>query len=196
MSRRVVLASTSRYRAQLLERIGLDFESCAPKYDEHNDPALHPHELVRLQAEGKARSLRGDRPDAVIIGSDQVAHLDGDILTKPGSHEQAVAQLARLAGREHELATAVVVLDARSGDERWHLDRSRIAIRSLSAEEIDRYLRHDRPYDCAGSYKAESAGPAIFDHQRGDDPTAVIGLPLIAVCRMLRELGVDPLGCA
>ncbi|MEM7261891.1 MAG: nucleoside triphosphate pyrophosphatase [Planctomycetota bacterium] len=191
--RRLVLASTSRYRAQILKRIGLPFEAMAPPYEEVNDPSQDPEDLVLEQAKGKAQSLVTAVGDALIIGSDQVAHLDGSILTKPGSFERASEQLTKLQGREHELLTALVVIDATSGRTEQHLERTPIALRPLDPKEIEAYLRRDEPWDCAGSYKAESWGPAIFASQRGDDPNAVIGLPLIALFRLLRELGHNPL---
>ena len=191
MGRRIVLASTSTYRATLLRRLGLPFEAMAPDYDEENAPDANPADLVLEQAEGKAASLLGCCPDALIIGSDQIVHLDGEILTKPGNFAGAVAQLVRLSGREHELLTAVVVFDPESGRRAQHLERSTVRVRQLTQDEIEAYVVADEPYDCAGAYKAESLGVAIFDYQRGDDPTAVIGLPLIALTRLLRELGLD-----
>ncbi len=187
----LVLASTSKYRAALLERLGVPFEAAAPPYEERNVAGHAPDRMVMEQARGKAESLVSTFPNAVIIGSDQVAHLDGAILTKPGSFDRAVEQLDRLQGHEHELLTGVCVIDATSGQSVEHLERSPIRIRSLTRVEIEAYVRADNPVDCAGSYKAESLGVTIFDYQRGDDPTAVVGLPLIALSRLLRELGID-----
>lgn len=189
----LVLASTSRYRAELLARWRVPFVAVAPDYEEENDPNERPRTLVERQARGKAASLAARHPQAWIIGSDQVAQLDGEILTKPGGFESARAQLRKLAGREHELVTAVAVHRPSTGEWAEESIVSPIRVRELSDREIDRYLAADEPYDCAGSYKAECLGSAIFDHQRGDDPSAVIGLPLIVLARLLRNLGYDPL---
>lgn len=189
----LVLASTSRYRAELLARWRVPFIAVAPDYVEENDPNERPRALVERQARGKAASLAGRHPHAWIIGSDQVAHLDGEILTKPGGLEPARAQLQKLAGREHELVTAVAVHQPATGAWAEESIVSPIRVRELSDAEIDRYLAADEPFDCAGSYKAEGLGSAIFEHQRGDDPSAVIGLPLIVLGRLLRRLGYDPL---
>lgn len=185
-SRPLILASTSRYRRALLDRLGVPYEAVAPDYVEETPDGADPEALVLAHAEGKARSVAATHPDAWILGSDQVAVLDEEILGKPGSAERARAQLRRLSGREHALLTAVVLLDARTGQVNRHLERTEIRIRELTDAEIADYVDRDDPVDCAGSYKAEGLGITLFDHQRGDDPTAIVGLPLIAVSRMLR----------
>ena len=186
----IVLASTSPYRAALLARLGVRFETLAPDYEESNAPGVDPGALVRAQARGKSESLRAVRPRAIIIGSDQVADLEGEILTKPGTAEAARAQLRRLSGREHRLLTAVCI--SAGGDQPIleALEVTRLGVRDLTEGEIERYVALDDPLDCAGSYKIETLGISLFDYQRGDDPTAVIGLPLMATSRLLRELGV------
>jgi septum formation protein len=188
---RLVLASESRYRRALLERLGLPFE-CAPhRYVESTPPGVDPADLVVRQAGGKAQSLVEAYPDALIIGSDQIAFLDGTILGKPGTRERAIAQLREMQGREHWLFTAVVVLEASSGRVRSHIEISPIRMRNLSGAEIERYVRRENPIDCAGSYQSEALGISLFEYQRGDDPTAVVGLPLIGLCRLLRDFGVE-----
>jgi septum formation protein len=192
--RRVILASTSRYRRALLERLGIPFEAAAPDFDEEAEKAragdLAPEALVRRLALGKARSLAGRHPDAVIIGSDQAALLDGECLGKPGTEEAAVRQLLRLAGRVHRLLTAVAVLDAASGRALEHLDVHEVVLRPLDEATVRRYVARERPLDCAGAYKVEGPGIALFERISGDDATAVIGLPLIRTARMLEALGV------
>lgn len=148
-----------------------------------------PLDLVRTQAEGKARSVAALRPGAVIIGSDQVAEVDGEILTKPGSPARAASQLERLSGRSHRLLTAVVTLDEPSGRVQTHVEVTTLRMRTLSELEIRAYVTADTPWDCAGSYKIESLGISLFEQQHGDDPTAIMGLPLIALSRQLRACG-------
>lgn len=186
----LVLGSTSRYRRMLLERLHLPFTSASPPYDEGDLHGVPVRDWALRHAEGKVRSLRDSHPDSLLIGSDQVALHDGEVLHKPGSHDRASAQLARLQGAEHTLITAVVVYDTATSRMERAVVETVIRLRALTADEIERYLRVDEPYDCAGSYKMESLGIALFDSQRGDDPTAVIGLPLIALCRQLRAFGV------
>lgn len=188
--RKLILASTSRFRAALLDRLQLDFEAVAPPYEERNDPSQAPAQLVLEQAEGKAQSLADQFPDALVIGSDQVATLGGEILTKPGTRAAAIDQLTRLSGHEHRLLTAVVTIDTSAQRTLRHLETSPIGVRSLSSSEIEAYVDAEEPWDCAGSYKAESLGVSLFEYQRGDDPTAVVGLPLIQLCHQLRQLGV------
>lgn len=182
----LILASTSRYRRGLLDRLGIPYRAVAPEYEETMPEGVDPETLVLAHAEGKARSVAGAYPEARILGSDQVAVLDGRILGKPGTAKGARAQLRELSGREHVLLTAVVLLDVASGRVVRHVERSAIGMRDLTDDEIAEYVRRDDPVDCAGSYKAEGLGITLLAYQRGDDPTAVVGLPLIAVSRMLR----------
>jgi septum formation protein len=194
---RLILASTSRYRQELLARLGLAFEAIAPPYDEERGKAelahLDPEALSLALGRGKARSIAALHDDAIVIGSDQIAVLDGARLDKPGTHERARAQLSRLAGRTHRLVTSVVVIDARSGLERDHVDVHELTMRPLSGTQIAAYVARDAPLDCAGSYRVESLGVALFDRVRGDDATAIVGLPLVAVTRILVAMGLDPL---
>jgi septum formation protein len=196
-ARPLVLASTSPYRRELIGRLGLSVELWAPDYDEdavrRARPDLPPEALVAELARGKARSLQGRFPAALIIGADQMAVLDGDILGKPGSMPAAVAQLERLAGREHRLLTALCILDARTGTLQEMLDVHHLLMRPLTRRQLESYVTRDRPVDCAGSYRVESLGMALFEHVRGDDYTAVIGLPLTGLSRLLASSGVEVL---
>jgi MAF protein len=191
---RLVLATTSPYRRALMERLGLPFACVAPRYEETPDVASSPEALVLEHALGKARSVAAEHADALIIGSDQVAVLGERILGKPRTPDRAVAQLTGMRGREHRLLTAVVVLDAATDRVGSHVEVSTIRMRDLGDEEIREYVRREAPIDCAGSYRSEGLGIALFEHLRGDDPTAVVGMPLIGLCRLLRQFGVSPLG--
>ncbi|MEM7167183.1 MAG: nucleoside triphosphate pyrophosphatase [Planctomycetota bacterium] len=186
----LVLASTSRYRRALLERLGVPFQAVAPPYQEVALESLPASKWALTHAEGKASSLAASHPEALLIGSDQVALHDGEVLGKPGDAQRAAAQLRRLQGQEHRLLTAVVVHEPASGRMERDVVETRIRMRALTDDEIARYLQFDEPYDCAGSYKMESLGISLFESQRGDDPTAVIGLPLMKLCRQLRAFGV------
>ena len=185
----LVLASTSRYRRALLERLGLPFTTTAPACDEEalKDPRLKPQALAELLAEAKAASLAGTHPAAVIIGSDQVCEVDGAILHKPGTVEGAVAQLLRLEGRAHRLITAMVVVH---GARRWrHTDVTTLVMRQQSAAALERYVVADQPLDCAGAYKLEQRGIGLFERIDSADHNAIVGLPLIALAGILREVG-------
>ena len=188
--RQLVLASTSRYRKMLLDRLGLPFLVVAPGTDETALPDEAPAATAFRLAEAKARSVAGTHPVAVIIGSDQVADCDGRPIGKPGTHERAVAQLAELSGQTVVFHTGLCVLDAASGQCQTALVDVRSTFRFLSAAEIESYLRSERPYDCAGSVRSEALGIALFERIESDDPTALIGLPLIRLTSMLRAAGV------
>jgi septum formation protein len=188
--RRLVLASTSRYRRELLERLGLPFETGKPDADESPLPGEAPATTaLRLSGE-KARSVAPRFPDALIIGSDQVADCDGEPVGKPGDHARAVEQLQRLSGHTVVFHTGVALLDAASGHCDVALVDVRSTFRTLTTEEIETYLRRERPYDCAGSVKSEALGIALFERIESDDPTALVGLPLIRLAAMLRAAGV------
>lgn len=191
MTPELVLASTSPYRRALLERLGLPFSQRAPACDEEAHKRalgdIAPEALAARLALVKAESLRGALPGAVILGSDQLAAIDGEILGKPGSRERAEAQLAKLAGRTHALVTAVAI--AHAGGVMEHLDVTRLTMRALSPAQIARYLDADAPLDCAGSYKLEARGIALFSRIESADHTAITGLPLMAVTTMLASLG-------
>lgn len=189
-SRPVVLGSTSRYRRELLLRLGLPFDVAAPKVDETPRASETPEALARRLALAKARAVATDHPHAAVIGSDQVADLDGEPLGKPGNHERAVEQLRRMRGRTVVFQTAVAVVCAESSFEQVDLAPVRVRFRALSDAEIETYLRLEQPYDCAGSAKSEGLGIALLDAIDNDDPTALVGLPLIRTCRMLRAAGV------
>jgi septum formation protein len=193
LSRPVVLGSTSRYRAELLTRLRLAFQVVAPEVDESEQPGEAPDEMARRLALAKARAVAIRFPDAVVIGSDQVADLNGEALGKPGTHEKATAQLRLMRGRTVVFQTAVAVVCAATGFERLDLAPVRVKFRQLPDAEIDAYLRAEQPYDCAGSARSEGLGIALLDSIDSDDPTALVGLPLIRTCRLLREAGVDVL---
>lgn len=186
----LVLASTSVYRRELLDRLGLEVTATAPNCDEEalKDQALSPVQLAAHLARAKAASVAPRWPDAYIIGSDQLVELDGEVLGKPGSAEQAIAQLDRLQGRSHHLITAFALLHP-DGPVTEHIDRHVLHMRALSLTEIKRYVAADRPLDCAGSYKIEARGIALCERIEGADFTAIMGLPLIALTTALRSQG-------
>lgn len=186
----LVLASTSRYRRELLARLGLPFSVRAPACDEDaikRGLDLAPLDLAVHLARAKAESLSAELPSGVIIGSDQIAEIDGVILGKPGSADRAAEQLALLAGRTHRLITAVVV--AHPGGVIEHVDVARLTMRPLAAAQIARYVAADAPLDCAGSYKLEARGITLFSRIESEDSSAITGLPLIALTTMLSTLG-------
>lgn len=186
---RLILASQSKYRRELLGRLGVPFECIAPNVDETDlqESGADPATIARDLARAKARAVAAIHPDALVIGSDQVAELEGTILSKPGTAENARAQLARMAGREHRLWTAVAI--ECGGEHREHLDITRLGMRPLASEEIARYVAADRPLDCAGSYKVESLGITLFERIESADHTAIVGLPLLFVAGTLRSFG-------
>ena len=190
MPQKLILASTSPYRRELLGRLGLPFDIANPRVDETPLPGEAPESLALRLAEAKARAVAADHPDALIIGSDQVATVDGEIYGKPGSHDNAVAQLRTLSGRTVNFFTALCVLDARSGEADVRGVPTLVGFRELTDDEIENYLRREPAYNCAGSAKSEGLGVALLSSMRGDDPTALVGLPLIALCDMLRRHGV------
>ncbi|HVI57104.1 MAG TPA: Maf family protein [Luteibacter sp.] len=185
----VILASTSAYRAALLRRLIDDFERTSPGTDEAPLPGEAPAARAARLAEAKARAVAATRPGCIVIGSDQVADLDGTVLDKPGTVHAAHKQLAASSGREVVFHTAVCVIDA-GGDAFVHVDETRVHFRPLSARDIERYVERERPLDCAGSFKCEGLGIALFERIVNEDPTALIGLPLIATCRLLRDAGL------
>jgi septum formation protein len=190
---RLILASTSRYRRQLLQRLRLPFDIVSPGVDETALAGEVPAALATRLALAKAHAVAADAADAVVIGSDQVAELDGQAIGKPGSHERAVEQLKMMSGQRVVFHTAVAVVRRERGFARALLAPVTVRFRTLRAQEIERYLRLDTPYDCAGSAKSEALGVALLESIDSDDPTALIGLPLIRTCALLREAGLDPL---
>ena len=189
-NRPVVLASTSRYRRELLQRLQIPFETMAPDVDERALPGEPPDAMALRLALAKAHAVAQSRPDAVVIGSDQVADLYGAALGKPGTHERAVEQLQRMRGQTVVFQTAVAVVCLALNFEQVQLARVVVRFRQLTDDEIDSYLLLEAPYDCAGSAKSEGLGIALLSSIENDDPTALVGLPLIRTCAMLREAGV------
>ena len=191
--RPLILGSTSRYRRELLERLRLPFDVIAPQVDEAPQPGEAPAALAVRLAMAKARAVSAAHPNAVVIGSDQVADLDGEAIGKPGTHERAVVQLRRMRGRSVVFHTAVTVVCEASGFAGSALVPVTVRFRDLSDAEIEHYLRIEQPYDCAGSAKCETLGIALLAAIHSDDPTALVGLPLIHTCALLRRAGINPL---
>jgi len=191
MQRQVILGSTSRYRRALMERLHLPFDVQAPEVDETALPGETPAALAARLALAKARAVAQRFPEALVIGSDQVADLAGEALGKPGDHARATEQLRRMRGRTLVFQTAVAVVCHASGFVQQDLAPVRVVFRDMSDAAIERYLRAEQPYDCAGSAKSEGLGIALLDAIDSDDPTALVGLPLIRTCRMLRAAGLD-----
>ena len=186
----VVLGSTSRYRRELLSRLGLPFEVAAPDVDETPLTGESPRELALRLALAKARAVAKRFPQAVVIGSDQVADLAGQPLGKPGEHARAVQQLRQMRGQTVVFQTALAVVCQATGFEQVDLAPVKVLFRPLSDDEIENYLQAEKPYDCAGSAKSEGLGIALLESIENDDPTALVGLPLIRTARMLRAAGV------
>jgi len=189
-NRVLVLGSTSRYRRELLARLKLSFEVAAPGVDETPLPGEAPAALATRLALAKARAVAAKFPEAVVIGSDQVADLAGEPLGKPGTHDRATSQLRRMRGHTVVFQTAVAVVCRATGFEQQDLAPVRVRFRHLGDAEIESYLRAEEPYDCAGSAKSEGLGIALLEAIDSDDPTALVGLPLIRTCRMLRAAGI------
>jgi MAF protein len=185
----LVLASTSPFRKELLQRLGLPFETAAPDADETSRPDETPEALVLRLAEMKARAV-GANHNGLIIGSDQVASTGADILGKPGSHEKAAAQLAFLSGKRVSFYTGLCLLNSASGNMQLDMVPFHVQFRTLADAQISRYLHAEQPYNCAGSFKSEGLGITLFERMEGDDPTALIGLPLIRLTSMLANAGV------
>lgn len=187
---RIVLASTSRYRAELLRRLVARFEQIAPAVEEDEQPDEAPAARASRLAERKAVAVADGLHDALVIGSDQVAALGNVVLHKPGTIEHAHQQLRASSGNNVAFHTAISVIDTRDGRQWSALDHTQVSFRALADDEIDRYLALESPLDCAGSFKAEGAGIALFDRIESSDPSALIGLPLIALGRLLRLAGI------
>jgi len=190
-TRPLILGSTSPYRRELLQRLQIPFRVAAPEVDESRRlPSETPRELAQRLALAKARTVAHAFPDAVVIGADQVADLNGRPLGKPGTHEGAVAQLRQMRGQTVVFQTAVAVVCLESGFEQNNLAAVRVTFRDLTDDEIENYLRAEQPYDCAGSAKSEGLGIALLESIESDDPTALIGLPLIRTCKMIQAAGI------
>ncbi len=190
MSQKLVLASTSPYRRELLSRLGLPFEVSNPLTDETPVPGETPEAMARRLSEAKARAVIKDFPDALIIGSDQVATVDGKIYGKPGTHERAKEQLRLLSGKTVNFYTGLCLFNARTGQAEVCGVPTLVAFRDLTDIEIENYLQREPAYNCAGSAKSEGLGIALLSSMKGEDPNALVGLPLIALCDMLRRQGV------
>lgn len=193
LPKQLVLASTSPYRRELLARLGLPFEVASPEADETPLPGESPTATALRLSEVKARAVAQQYPEALIIGSDQVAEMDGRIFGKPGTHDKAVAQLRALSGKTVNFHTGLCVLNAKTGEAEICGVPTRVGFRELSDVEIENYLRREPAYNCAGSAKSEGLGIALLRCIQGDDPNALIGLPLIALCDLLRKHGMDVL---
>jgi 7-methyl-GTP pyrophosphatase len=186
----IILASTSPFRRELLSRLALPFECTAPDIDENRQPGETPPQMVRRLSEAKARA--GAPPcQALVIGSDQVATVGDEVLGKPGRHDRAAAQLRRLSGRCITFLTGLCLLNTATDKAQVEVIPFRVHFRILGEEHIERYLRHDLPYSCAGSFKSEGLGITLVERMEGDDPTALIGLPLIRLTDMLTRAGVS-----
>lgn len=190
LPRPLILASTSIYRRHLLERLRLPFSVIASDVDELALTNEAPEPLARRLALAKAKAVAAQHPDCVVIGSDQVADLNGEALGKPGSHARAVAQLQRMRGQTVIFQTAVAVVCQASGFAQTELAQVKVQFRDLTDDEIERYLLAETPYDCAGSAKSEGLGIALLARIDNDDPTALVGLPLIRTCQLLEAAGL------
>ena len=188
--RRLILGSTSIYRRELLQRLRLPFDVVSPHVDETPQAGETPEALARRLGLAKARAVAAQHPEAIVIGSDQVADLEGEPLGKPGDHERAVQQLRRMRGRTVIFQTAVSVVCGSTGFEASDLASVQVRFRELADAEIEQYLRTEQPYDCAGSAKSEGLGISLLESIDNDDPTALVGLPLIRTCRLLRAAGL------
>ena len=189
--RQLVLASTSPFRRELLNRLEISFKTANPQTDESALPGESPEELALRLSEAKARAVVPLFPDALIIGSDQVAHLGDEVFGKPGTEARAIAQLQRMRGQTVVFHTALALLNTRTGHLQVEGIPTQVRFRNLSDDEIRRYVAKEQPLDCAGSAKSEGLGITLLDAMPGEDPTALIGLPLIALSRMLRAEGLE-----
>lgn len=185
----IILASSSRYRRGLLDRFLTEYETVSPGVDESAEPTTDVTELARTLARKKAEKVSSKYRDAIVIGADQIAIMDGVVLGKPGDHPRAVEQLLAASGRSMRFLTAVCVLDPFGRRRYEHVDTTEVRFRSFDRRLAETYLWHDKPYDCAGSFKIEGAGFVLFDSVKTEDPTALIGLPMIWLAATLRELG-------
>ena len=187
----LILASTSPYRRKLLQRLQLPFRCVAPDTDESSHPDEQPAALAGRLARAKAQSISREHPDAIIIGSDQVASLNGNLMGKPGTYEAAVAQLSASSGQTVSFHTGVALICAGRRLDWFHVEPFTVHFRQLTATSIEDYLRREQPYDCAGSFKCEGLGIALFESLKGNDPTSLEGLPLIALTELLTRAGLN-----
>ncbi len=185
----IVLASSSAYRRTLLDRFLGEYEAVSPKVDESNDGTELPEHLAARLAREKAEAISGAHRDSLIIGADQIAVANGQVLGKPGDHQRAIEQLLAVSGKSLQFLTAVCVLGPAGRTRHEHIDRTAVRFRQFDLRLAEIYLRHDEPYDCAGSFKIEGAGFVLCESVQTDDPTALIGLPMIWLAETLRRLG-------
>ncbi len=189
----IILASSSPYRRQILEKLGLPCEHQSPDIDESHQPEETPDALVTRLAFEKAAVLQTAYPRGLIIGSDQVAVLDGNIITKPHSHENAVQQLQQCSGRLVTFLTSLCLLNAHTQQKQLAICPYEVEFLDLTTAQIESYLKKEQPYNCAGSFKSEGLGITLVKQFQGKDPNSLIGLPLIELCKMLRHEGIEPL---
>jgi septum formation protein len=194
--RPLILASTSAFRRQLLARLGLPFDSASPNVDEQALAGESAEQLVLRLAEAKARAVAEQHPDALIIGSDQIASIGGNLLGKPGNRARAIEQLECASGRTALFRTGLCLLDAGSGRAQLHCEPFKVHFRTLTRSQIEAYVDREQPFGCAGSFKSEGLGIALFERLEGADPNALIGLPLIRLIDMLAQAGVEVLAAA
>lgn len=190
MQKKIILGSTSPFRKELLEKLQIPFLTASPDVDETRLQDESPVEMVKRLAILKAQKVAQEHPDALIIGSDQCAVLNNEVMGKPGNHENATQQLKKSSGNRVSFYTGLCLLDAKTGDYQINAIPFFVSFRELSATEINNYLLRDKPYNCAGSFKSEGLGISLFSKMEGNDPSSLIGLPLIELCSMLRQQGV------
>ncbi len=193
-STKLVLASSSPYRRQLLQKLGMDFICASPDIDETPDKHETPEQLVLRLAKQKATALATTFPQHLIIGSDQIATLNNQIIGKPHTHEAAVEQLTAFSGKKVEFLTSLCLHNSKTHQSQLTMDKYIIKFRHLTGAQIENYLRREQPYDCAGSFKSEGLGICLFEGMEGEDPNTLVGLPLIQLVNMLINEGADPLG--
>ena len=191
LTRSLILGSTSPYRRELLQRLSVPFTTAAPDIDETRLPAESPADMVRRLSLGKAKAVAVTHTDALIIGSDQCAVLQEEVMGKPGTHANAINQLRKASGQTVTFLTGLCLYDSRDDSYQLDIVPFEVDFRTLTETEIENYLLKDQPYNCAGSFRSESLGVTLFERMRGDDPSALIGLPLIRLSQMLRQAGVD-----
>lgn len=191
LTRSLILGSTSPYRHELLQRLSVPFTTAAPDIDETRLPAESPADMVKRLSLGKAKAVAATHTDALIIGSDQCAVLREEVMGKPGTHANAVSQLRKASGQTVTFLTGLCLYDSRDNSYQLDIVPFEVDFRTLTETEIENYLLKDQPYNCAGSFRSESLGVTLFKRMRGDDPSALIGLPLIRLSQMLRQAGVD-----
>ncbi|MEW8303545.1 MAG: Maf family nucleotide pyrophosphatase [Candidatus Thiodiazotropha sp.] len=189
----LILASSSPFRRELLSRLGVEFSTVSPDIDESGQADESPERLVIRLAENKAREVAKEHPAALIIGSDQVAVVDGMILGKPGGHEKAIEQLMQASGKRVSFLTGLCLLNSETGRTQVCCEPFHVIFRVLQKRAIENYLHKEEPYNCAGAFKSEGLGISLFERLEGDDPNALIGLPLIRLIAMLRNEGIDVL---